>query len=115
MTIASLFCTGCSQSVVKRGAGTVLQNMVSSAKQVFRVLAEWQLDDPGAGGASFALLYRMARERFIISTEHALRSHLTEFKDHELIKLRTGPDGGELMYIPMETEVLERVLKEMEQ
>lgn len=43
----------------------------------------------------------------------ALRSHLVEFRDHELVRGRPGPDGGELLYIPMDSEALEAVLAEM--
>jgi hypothetical protein len=60
---------GCLQSSSKRGAATVLGTLVSSARAVFRVLAEHQLADPGAGGASQGLLFRMCRERFILNSE----------------------------------------------
>jgi hypothetical protein len=152
----------------------VLGTLVTSARAVFRVLAEHQLDDPGAGGASQALLFRMCRERFILNSEQvrrpprgrgraikqalpegssslraparpeppvpapapacipscpqtrpspwssplppnqALRSHLVEFRDHELVRGRPAPDGTELLYIPLERDALEAVLAEME-
>ncbi|KAI8462573.1 MAG: origin recognition complex subunit 2-domain-containing protein [Monoraphidium minutum] len=106
--------TGCLQSSSKRGAATVLGTLVSAARAVFRVLAERQLGDPGGGGAGLALLYRMCRERFILNSEQALRSHLVEFRDHELVRGAPGPDGGELLFIPMEPAVLRQVLEEMD-
>lgn len=72
-------------------------------------------DDLESPGVSFSLLYRMARERFIVNNETQLKSVLTEFRDHEIIKLRQGPDGGEVMYIPMEPAVLAKTLQEMEE
>ncbi len=63
---------------------------------------------------TLALLYSKCRERFLLSTEAALRAHLAEFRDHELVKWRAGADGAEVMYVPMEPEVLQRVLEEME-
>jgi len=57
----------------------------------------------------------MAREKFILNQEHVLKSVLTEFRDHQLIRLRPGPDGGEVMYIPMEPDVLAKALQDMEQ
>lgn len=105
---------GCKQSAAKRGAATVLSSLVSSAREVFKLLAGVQLEDPSAPGVSFPLLLRMVRERFILNTEHALKSVLTEFRDHELIKLRVGQDGGDVMYIPMEPDVLQKALQEME-
>ncbi|KAF6258564.1 origin recognition complex subunit 2-domain-containing protein [Scenedesmus sp. NREL 46B-D3] len=107
--------TSCKQSAAKRGAATVLSSLVSSAREVFKLLAGQQLEDPEAPGVSFPALLRMVRERFITNSEHALKSVLTEFRDHELIKLRMGPDGAEVMYVPMEPDVLRNALTEMEE
>ena len=38
-------------------------------------------------------LYTVCREQFLVSSEVTLRAHLTEFKDHELLKFRRGSDG----------------------
>eukprot|EP00775_Hariotina_reticulata_P006730 gene6730-6950_t len=107
--------TSCKQSAAKRGAATVLSSMVATAREIFKLLASVQQGDPEGVGVSFPLLYRMAREKFILNQEHALKSVLTEFRDHELIRLRPGPDGGEVMYIPMEADVLAKALQDMEQ
>ena len=56
----------------------------------------------------------MCRERLVVSSEQALKVHLTEFRDHELVKTRTSREGAEVMFIPMEEEALRRVLSEME-
>lgn len=93
----------------------MLSTLVSSAREVFKVLAQQQLEDPTAAGVSFPLLLRIVRERFILNSEHALKSVLTEFRDHELIKLRAGPDGGEVMYVPMEPDMLRGAVQEMQQ
>jgi hypothetical protein len=110
-----LFPAGCKQSAAKRGATTVLSSLVSSAREVFKLLAIQQLEDPEAPGISFPALLRMVRQRFITNSEHALKSMLTELRDHEIIKLRMGPDGAEVMYVPMEPDTLRDALKEMEE
>lgn len=74
-----------------------------------------QLEDPSSAGVGFPLLLRMVRERFILSHEHQLRSLLAEFRDHELIKFRPGPDGAEVMYIAMETDVLQKALQDLDE
>lgn len=107
-------CAGCKQSATKRGATTVLSTLVSNAREVFKVLAAQQLEDPTAAGVSFPMLLRVVRERYIITAEHALKSVLAEFRDHELIKFRAGPDGGEVMYIPMEEDMLRGALQDMQ-
>lgn len=108
--------TSCKQSSTKRAATTVLSTLVSNAREVFKVLAAQQLEDPSAAGVSFPLLLRVVRdERYILNSEHALKSILTELRDHELIKLRPGPDGGEVMYVPMEPDMLRAALQDMQQ
>lgn len=104
---------GCKQSATKRGATTVLASLVSNAQEVFKVLAAQQLQDPSAAGVGFPVLLRIVRERYILSNEHGLKSVLAEFRDHELIKFRPGPDGSEVMYVPMEAEMLRGALEEM--
>lgn len=44
----------------------------------------------------------------------ALQSFLVEFRDHELVRGRPGPDGGELLFIPMDAAALRAVLDELE-
>ena len=38
-----------------------------------------------------AQLFRLARERFLVSNDAALRSHLNEFRDHHLLATRCTP------------------------
>jgi origin recognition complex subunit 2 len=54
------------------------------------------------------------RERFILNTEAALRAQLTEFRDHEVVKVRPGGDGGEVMYIPLAPDNLRAALEQLE-
>ena len=37
---------------------------------------------------TFAQLYRMSRERLLVANDAALRAHLTEFRDHDLLQTR---------------------------
>lgn len=56
----------------------------------------------------------MSRERFLVSKESALRTHLTEFIDHDLIKLKTSGEGVEVMVIPLDNVALTTALTEMD-
>lgn len=60
-------------------------------------------------------LYSICRERFLVSSQITLNSHLTEFKDHELIKTRRHSDGQDCLYIPLATEALEKLLQDISQ
>lgn len=59
--------------------------------------------------------HRMARERFLVSKEAALKTHLTEFIDHDLIKLKTSSEGIEVMVIPLDNTALATALTEMDE
>lgn len=60
-------------------------------------------------------LYSVCRERFLVSSQLTLNSHLTEFKDHELVKMRRHSDGQDCLYIPLAAEALQKVLQEISQ
>lgn len=58
-------------------------------------------------------LYTACREQFLVSSEVTLRAHLTEFKDHELLKFRRGVDGQDCLYIPLPNEALTKLLEDI--
>ncbi|KAI3964525.1 hypothetical protein MKW92_008584 [Papaver armeniacum] len=47
------------------------------------------------------------------SSQMTLNSHLTEFKDHELIKTRRHSDGQDCVYIPLTSEAITKLLEEI--
>lgn len=125
-------------------AAIVLQSLTPNAQSVFRVLAEYQLSHPDEEGKKLSVLlrnfavnfsfyifslffflsfsgmpinnlYTVCRERFLVSSQVTLNSHLTEFKDHELVKTRRHSDGQDCLYIPLMTEALEKLLMEINQ
>ena len=120
----------------------VLGALVPNARAVFCLLAEAQLaaldavreattsagggraassSIDAAGGVPFDHLFRAARERFVAPTEPALRAHLAEFRDHGLLLARrsaggggqAAQQGGDELAIPLQAEVLARVLDEV--
>ncbi|KAJ9534815.1 hypothetical protein QJQ45_017297 [Haematococcus lacustris] len=106
---------GAFQQARQRGAGAVLRSLVPNARDVFALLVDHQLDDPESEGLDFKLLFRMCRERFLLTSETALKSHITEFRDHELLATRRATDGGgEVMYVPMDSAGLQQVQAELE-
>ncbi|KAG1662371.1 hypothetical protein FOA52_006632 [Chlamydomonas sp. UWO 241] len=106
----------CFHETSRRGASTALGSMAPNAQAVFRVLAETQLDDPASPGVTFPVLFRMCRERWLVSNEQALRGFLAEFHDHELVAERMAAlDGGEqreVLYVPLDEDTLRKLLEE---
>ncbi|OIW01505.1 hypothetical protein TanjilG_19431 [Lupinus angustifolius] len=58
-------------------------------------------------------LYSVCREHFLVSSQVTLNSHLTEFKDHELVKIKRHSDGQDCLYIPLAADALRKVLSEI--
>ncbi|KDP35610.1 hypothetical protein JCGZ_09048 [Jatropha curcas] len=94
-------------------AAIVLQSLTPNAQSVFKILAEYQLSHSEEEGMPFDNLYTVSRERFLVSSQVTLNSHLTEFKDHELVKIRRRSDGQDCLYIPLATDALEKLLSEI--
>ncbi|KAL8252084.1 hypothetical protein R6Q59_035777 [Mikania micrantha] len=102
---------GASQSV--KTATIVLQSLTPNAQSVFKVLAEHQLAHHDEEGMPIDALFTSCRERFLVSSLVTLNSHLTEFKDHELVKIRRHSDGQDCLYIPLSKDALEKLVQEI--
>ncbi|CAI9719486.1 origin recognition complex subunit 2-like [Octopus vulgaris] len=68
----------------------VMHSLTSNAKGIFMLLARYQMENQASvqnyQGMSFHDLYQRCRESFLVNNDIALRSQLTEFRDHKLIK-----------------------------
>lgn len=96
-----------------RGAVNVLRSLTSNARDIFRLLAEHQLANPEEKGMGFHAFYTECRAQFLATSEVTLRSHLTEFVDHELTRTRKSADGEDVVHIPFAADVLAQLLKEI--
>lgn len=63
----------------------------------------------------FKDLYRAAREQFLVSSDLALRTQLTEFIDHKLVRTvrsKRAIDGAEYLSIPLDNALLKKFLEQ---
>lgn len=105
--------SGSAQSV--KTASIVLQSLTPNAQNVFKVVADHQLAHPDGEGMPLNNLYTLCRERFLVSSQITLNAHLTEFKDHELVKTRRNSDGEDCLYVPLTTQPLHKIVHEISQ
>ncbi|XP_006636793.1 origin recognition complex subunit 2 [Lepisosteus oculatus] len=87
----------------------VMRSLTPNARGIFRLLAEFQLenkDNPSYTGLSFQDFYQRCREAFLVNSDITLRTQLTEFKDHKLIRTKKGVDGVEYLIISIDTGTL---------
>lgn len=59
----------------------------------------------------FKDLYHACRERFLVSSDLALRTQLIEFVDHHMARTRRGIDGTEHVAIPIDVHILEQFIE----
>ncbi|XP_042046047.1 origin of replication complex subunit 2-like [Salvia splendens] len=105
--------SGSAQTV--KTASIVLQSLTPNAQNVFKVVADHQLANPDGEGMPLNNLYTVCRERFLVSSQITLNAHLTEFKDHELVKTRRNSDGEDCLYIPLSSDALQKLIHEISQ
>ncbi|XP_062383992.1 origin recognition complex subunit 2 isoform X2 [Sardina pilchardus] len=87
----------------------VLRSLTPNARGIFRLLVEFQLenkDNPSYTGLSFQDFYQRCREAFLVNSDITLRTQLTEFRDHKLIRTKKGADGVEYLLIPVDAGTL---------
>ncbi|XP_043108131.1 origin recognition complex subunit 2 [Puntigrus tetrazona] len=92
----------------------VLRSLTPNARGIFRLLAEFQLenkDNPAYTGLSFQDFYQRCRESFLVNSDITLRTQLTEFRDHKLIRTKKGADGVEYLLIPVDNGTLSDFLE----
>ncbi len=91
-----------------RGAANVLKSLTRNARIIYRIIAEAQISENGQG-LTFPQLFQLSRESFLVTAELALRGVLTEFTDHELIKIKKVSDNEDLITVPMDNNALEQL------
>ncbi|KAG0075387.1 Origin recognition complex subunit 2 [Linnemannia elongata] len=114
-----------------RGIQFVLASLTSNGKGLFRVLAEHQIQaetnagDNNGGASSGGIknymdlgmahntLFKKCQENFLVSNAVTFRTQLTEFRDHRIVHSKKGPDGVEILFIPLSASVLEGILDNM--
>ena len=94
----------------------VTNSLTPNARGIFELLVKYQLEyksetDGLYLGMSFHDCYLKCREKFLVSSDVTLRSQLTEFKDHKLVRSRKGHDGIEYLFIPVDNAALTQFLE----
>lgn len=66
-------------------------------------------------GLSFLDCYHRCREAFLVNSDLTLRTQLTEFLDHMLLKIKKGNDGTENLIIPLDGGALRMFVEQREE
>ncbi|KAI3612353.1 dna replication origin binding protein [Moniliophthora roreri] len=106
----------------------VLASVTAKAKKLFVLVGTRQLEAMNEAGVvdvtassedyqQYAIgydgLFNLARDNFVATNDTGLRGVLGEFRDHSLIVGTQGGSAGEILWIPLRKERLERVLEKL--
>lgn len=100
----------------------ILASVTQKAKKLFALMATRQLGrmdevaesatDAPQNALAYDVLFVAARDNFIATNDTALRSLLSEFRDHGLVVgLQGGSGSGESLWIPLRKERLASILE----
>ncbi|XP_064472242.1 origin recognition complex subunit 2-like [Ornithodoros turicata] len=95
----------------------VFCSLTPNAKKIFLLIARYQIDhkdSPGYIGLSFQECYKRCREAFLVNSDLTLRTQLTEFLDHMLLKIKKGHDGTDNLIIPLDDGTLALFVQKQE-
>ncbi|KAH0560842.1 origin recognition complex subunit 2 [Cotesia glomerata] len=95
----------------------VFASLTTNAKAIYTILVKYQIENAKNTfyhGMAFKDLYRSARERFLVSSDIALRAQLTEFLDHKLVKTKRNVDGAEYLDIPLDKSLLQKFIEDQD-
>ena len=60
---------------------------------------------------TFKQLHQDAKDKFLVTSDAALRAQLVEFLDHKLVNSKRS-EGTEYLVIPLKKEILEQFLEQ---
>jgi origin recognition complex subunit 2 len=101
----------------------VLASVTAKAKKLFVMMSERQLDAMNEAvelsselqkfAVGYDVLFNLARDNFIATTDGALRALLGEFRDHGLVlsAVTGGVGGREVLWIPLRKERIGKILQ----
>lgn len=96
------------------GAVQVLRSLPKNSREVFRLLSALLREAAWREGVPLNHLFDRARAGFLVASLGNLRTHLREFTDHTLVRVKKGRDGADLLVIELPEDQLDKVLGGMD-
>ena len=94
----------------------ILQSVTINAQKLFCMLGQLQVEiEKGhLTGVSAQTLFQKGKDEFLFGNDLVFRTLLSEFIDHKAILSKKSIDGTENLCIPIENEILQQILKDLE-
>jgi len=103
------------QSLTLSSVQHVYDSLTNNAQKIFQlILNNFIKSEDSNNGFPFSDCYTLCREEFLVNSEMTLRAQISEFKDHKLLKLKKGVDGGEAIHVCIDKSVAQKFIDKLE-
>ncbi|KIY68291.1 origin recognition complex subunit 2 [Cylindrobasidium torrendii FP15055 ss-10] len=103
----------------------VLAVVTPKARSLFKLIAEKQVEAVEAAGEAatnnmqpygiaYNILFQMAKQKLLATSDTSLRQLLGEWRDHQLLVGEQSTSGNEVLWIPLRAERLRTALESMQ-
>lgn len=107
-----------SQRLIYTSLSNVFASLTLNSRKVLLIIIKAQLESNTTNARlelSFKDLYQLCREKFLVSSDLALRALLTELVDHSIVKHKRANDGSEYLSMPIENKLLKHFISDIEE
>lgn len=105
-----------SQRLIYTSLSNVFASLTLNSRKVLLIIIKAQLEPSSINERtelSFKDLYHLCREKFLVSSDLALRALLTELVDHRIVKHKRANDGSEYLSMPIERKLLKSFIDDI--
>eukprot|EP00730_Choanoeca_flexa_P018288 TRINITY_DN8885_c0_g1_i1.p1 TRINITY_DN8885_c0_g1~~TRINITY_DN8885_c0_g1_i1.p1 ORF type:complete len:712 (+),score=171.84 TRINITY_DN8885_c0_g1_i1:132-2267(+) len=95
----------------------VMKSLTHNGRKAYWTLLKHQIENaetPNYQGVRFPEYLGMCQQNFAAHDEARLRSYMTEYKDHQLLRVKKS-DGIEYLHVPVAAELLQQLVDMMQQ
>lgn len=92
----------------------VYESLNKNAQKIFLIILKQYCTTEKKSSILFTELYMTCREEFLVNSEITLKAQLSEFKDHNLLKIKKSIDGNETIILCIERLVAKKFVDSVE-
>ncbi|TNV78862.1 hypothetical protein FGO68_gene498 [Halteria grandinella] len=91
------------------GLSFVLKSMTQTQRNILKLIAKYQLDNPQDKGIQMKELMNLCVENMLAFSQKAIKDYLHEAKDHKVIHERTDENGHQILFMTYNPVLLEKI------
>ena len=94
------------------GIQYILRSMTKNQREIIKLIAKYQLDNPEEKGVKIKVLLNLCVENMLCNNQKGLKDYLAEAKDHKVVLERQDETGYTWLFISYPPLVLEKIIND---